>query len=162
MDRVKVRMDARDSYCNNYKFLGTASPTASLSRNGADPKKCALRVLENEECGRRWFDYSPKDGSCYCAKKGDRCKERNGDRWQPQGGRAQWNIYEIEHVLKRGDRVRVVSSFKADGKARTPLENGIEGVIDKIDIDGQALINFDHVDVRQWVKPKNFDKLEIA
>lgn len=144
LSNFRVRMKQKGAYCNNYIF------TETVARN--DARSCARKVLGDSKCSRKWFDYNPVDGSRYCVRAGDECTHH---------GKARWNIYSIDHTYKRGERIEVAVTFQADGKMKTRLRKGLRGRIDEIDHEGDALINFDALDTRQWIKKQNFHKIRV-
>jgi len=61
-----------------------------------------------------------------------------------------------------GYDVKVIKPFKSNSKDSTDLDYGLRGMVRKIDDDGDALIMFEGVDRKQWVRKKNFGNLVVV
>jgi len=60
-------------------------------------------------------------------------------------------------VLVKGSQVEVLKSFKSEvGQNPVTLVLGETGVVEKIDEDGDALVQFTTIGSKQWIKRKNF------
>ncbi len=60
-------------------------------------------------------------------------------------------------VLVKGSQVEVLKSFKSEvGQNPVTLVLGETGVVEKIDEDGDAQIQFTTIGSKQWIKRKNF------
>merc|ERR1712151_1261314 len=63
-------------------------------------------------------------------------------------------------TFNQGNLVEVIEAFKSNSKNSVDLLKGQQGKINKIDKDGDILIDFLDHPKSQWVKRKNFSKLE--
>jgi len=63
--------------------------------------------------------------------------------------------------MREGDGVVVVSEFDAMGELPVRLKLGDRGIVDEIDADGDACIDFAHLDVLQWVRGEDFEHLRV-
>jgi hypothetical protein len=68
-----------------------------------------------------------------------------------------------EGLPRSGDIVVVTTDFysNSSSKTRLLLREGTRGRVRRIDHDGDAQINFDGIEVSQWVLQNNFDKLWV-
>lgn len=64
--------------------------------------------------------------------------------------------------LAPGTRVVVVSAFMSDSAKSMLVPSGIIGIVHTLDSKGDALIKFDGISARQWLKSKNFWKVRVA
>lgn len=64
--------------------------------------------------------------------------------------------------IRQGASVIVPTEFMSDGKGSVRLEKGMEGKVQRIDAEGDALILFDGMDKGHWVYKSNFDKLVVT
>lgn len=63
-------------------------------------------------------------------------------------------------AMKPGCRVTVLTEFLYAGKEQ-PFIEGMQGTVTQVDACGDALIDFDDLDVRRWVLRRDFDKLQL-
>lgn len=64
--------------------------------------------------------------------------------------------------LEKGTRVIVTSSFMSDSAKSMLVPSGTVGTVHTVDSKGDALIKFDGISARQWLKSKNFWKVREA
>lgn len=61
-----------------------------------------------------------------------------------------------------GSRVCVVEDFRSDSKVAVELRQGQLGIVDHIDAQGDARVDFEDHPELHWVFESNFDKISVA
>lgn len=63
--------------------------------------------------------------------------------------------------VKKGDLVFVKETFESDSMGDTKLPEGVHGLVELVDGDGDARIRFDGIDRIQWVFARNLHRLTV-
>jgi hypothetical protein len=63
--------------------------------------------------------------------------------------------------FEEGDCIEALGNIRTDSFQSTEVSKGLQGVVKKIDILGDALVRFDGISERQWVLRENFHKFTL-
>ena len=79
-----------------------------------------------------------------------------------QSLQARVSARDTDSSIRVGIFIIVLVDFHSDGKEPVLLRSGQQGVVAQVHNNGHALIKFDNMRHRKWVKTINFNKLEVV